>query len=131
MQQGLTDERLESEFIGSQEFYVHSGGTDRSWVDGLYIHLLGRLADGFGENAWIQVLASGASRSQVALGFAASAERESQRVQDDYFRFLGRSASAADVNNWVGGFKFGLTNEDIITGFVASDEYYSRKTANF
>ncbi len=131
MQQGLTDERLESEFIGSQEFYVHSGGTDRSWVDGLYIHLLGRLADGFGENAWIQVLASGASRSQVALGFAASAERESQRVQDDYFRFLGRSASAGDINNWVGGFKFGLTNEDIITGFVASGEYYSRKTASF
>lgn len=131
MQRGMTDEQVEANFIGSQEFYAHSGGTDRSWVDALYIHLLGRPADGVGENAWIQVLARGASRSQVALGFAASPEREAQRVQDDYFRFLGRSAGESEVNGWVFAFQHGFSNEDVITGFVASDEYFRRKTASY
>ena len=31
MHGGLTDEQLEAGFIGSPEFYNHSGGTDKGW----------------------------------------------------------------------------------------------------
>lgn len=131
LQRGLTDEELEAYFIGSQEFFVNSGGTNAAWIEALYEHLLGRPADGFGENAWLQVLASGISRTRVALGFAASPEREAQRVEDDYFHYLGREPGAAEVNSWVFAFQHGVTNENVITGFVASDEYFRRKTAGY
>lgn len=32
MQNGLTDEHLESAFIGSDEFFQHAGGTNKAWV---------------------------------------------------------------------------------------------------
>ncbi|HVX10938.1 MAG TPA: DUF4214 domain-containing protein [Pirellulales bacterium] len=125
MASGLTDEELEAAFIGSPEFYAHSGGTDLSWVDNMYQSLLGRPADASGEAYWTQALAAGVSRQEVAIGFAASPEREGQIVQNDYSLYLGRSAGTAEVAGWVARFEQGLTNEDVIAGFIASDEYYN------
>jgi hypothetical protein len=129
MRAGLTDERLEAAFIGSPEFYQHSGGTDRAWVDAMYENLLGRLPDQGGENYWLQVLGQGASRSGVAYGFAASLEREGQLVQGDYRHYLHRSAGAAEVAFWVQQFSLGVTNEDVIAGFLSSPEYFHLSTS--
>jgi streptogramin lyase len=125
MQQGLTDEQLEAAFIGSPEYYNHAGGTDRRWVDALYQDLLGRLPDPVGENAWIHALATGMLRSTVAYGFAASPERESQRIQGDYQTYLGRAASSIEVSAWLGFFAQGGSNETIMANFVGSPEYYN------
>jgi hypothetical protein len=122
---GMTDEQLEAQFIGSSEFFQHSGGTNKSWVDEMYFDLLGRLPDAQGEAYWIQVLSGGGSRSNVALGFAGSSEREGATVQNDYQTFLGRDAGSTEVANWVGAFRNGMTNEQVISGFVGSDEYFS------
>lgn len=127
MRGGLSDEQLEADFIGSPEFFAHAGGTNRAWVDTMYQDLLGRQPDAAGEAFWVQSLAMGANRQSVAFGFAASVERESQRVQSDYFHFLGRAASAAEVNNWVIAFEHGYSNENVIAGFAASNEYYHRR----
>jgi uncharacterized protein (TIGR03118 family) len=123
MQQGLTDQQLEAEFIASPEFYAHAGGTNSSWVDAMYQMVLGRQADGGGLNYWLAQLSAGASRSGVALGFAASQEHDGQIVQNDYFTYLGRSAAASEVNYWVAQFENGATNEDVVSGFVGSSEY--------
>ncbi|HVA45761.1 MAG TPA: DUF4214 domain-containing protein [Pirellulales bacterium] len=125
LQAGMTDEQLEAQFIGSSEYYQHSGGTDKAWVDHMYFDLLGRTPDLRGETYWVAALAGGASRSSVALGFAASAEREGNIVQQDYETFLGRPASASEVNGWVMGFENGLSNEDVIAGFIASNEFFA------
>jgi hypothetical protein len=122
---GMTDEQLEAQFIGSSEFFQHSGGTSKSWVEEMYFDLLGRLPDAQGEAYWIQVLSGGGARSNVALGFAGSSEREGAAVQDDYQTFLGRDAGSAEVANWVAAFRQGLSNEQVISGFVGSDEYFS------
>jgi hypothetical protein len=127
MQQGLTDEQLQASFIGSPEYFQHSGGTNKSWVDAMYHDLLGRAPDAGGEQFWVGQLAAGADRAAVALGFAASDEREGQRVQQDYQQFLGRSASAAEVAFWVNQFRHGRSNEDVVSGFVGSDEYFNRQ----
>ncbi|HQU45301.1 MAG TPA: DUF4214 domain-containing protein, partial [Pirellulales bacterium] len=124
MQAGLSDELLEAGFIGSDEFYSHSGGTNKDWVDAMYEDLLGRSADAAGEAAWVQALAAGESRVAVAYGFAASPERETQRVEADYAAYLRRQASPADVAGWVRAFESGFSNENVIAGFLASDEYY-------
>lgn len=121
---GMTDEQLEAQFIGSSEYYQHAGGTDKAWVDAMYFDLLGRLPDAQGEAYWVSTLANGASRSSVALGFAASAEREGDIVKDDYQAFLGRVPSQSEINGWVLAFEHGLTNEDVIAGFMASAEFF-------
>jgi hypothetical protein len=126
---GLTDERLEADFIGSPEFYAKAGGTDKLWVDAMYLDLLGRPADPAGEAFWIGQLAQGVQRSDAAFGFAAGLEREGQRINEDYLRYLGRAAEQAGLDFWVSQFAKGSTNEDLITGFVASDEYFNKHTS--
>lgn len=92
--------------------------------DAMYQDLLGRPPDSTGESYWVQQLAMGAQRSDVAFGFAASIEREQQRVTADYMHFLGRTPDQAGLNFWVTQFTMGFTNEDLIAGFIASDEYF-------
>ncbi len=128
MRSGLTDEQLEAAFIGSSEFYAHAGGSDRAWVDEMYFDLLGRAPDAAGEAYWTNALAHGANRSQVAAGFAASIEREGQKVRDNYLGLLGRQPTQAEINQWVNSFRHGTSNEQVVAGFVASDEYFHRQT---
>jgi hypothetical protein len=128
MQSGLNDEALEARFIGSSEYYQHSGNTDRAWLDAMYSDLLGRRPDIQGETYWVDQLANGADRSTVALGFAASPEREGQHIVTDYQVYLERTPSASEVSYWVSQFKTGSTNEGILTGFLSSDEYFAAQT---
>jgi subtilase family serine protease len=126
---GLTDEQLEAGFIGSPEYYQHAGGTDKLWVDAMYQNLLGRKPDPQGESFWTGQLGNGVARAAVALGFAASPEREGQHVMANYQKYLGRSAGPTEIAYWVDQFtNHGKTNEDVVTGFVSSDEYYKKHT---
>lgn len=123
---GLQHEKLEAGFIGSQEYIDHHGGRGAGWVEGMYRDLLERSPDQSGRDYWVNQLNNGASPTTVALGFAASRERESNIVKDDYFNLLGRTASQDDINYWVNRFANGTSNDDIIAGFVGSDEYFHR-----
>ena len=92
-------------------------------MEAMYQAVLGRQADGGGLSYWTAQLSAGVSRSSVATGFAASQERESQIIQEDYFTYLGRAASPAELNYWAAQFEHGATNEDIVSGFIGSSEY--------
>jgi V8-like Glu-specific endopeptidase len=131
LQNGLTDERLEAGFIGSPEYIRNHGGTGEAWVKGMYHDLLGRAPDAAGLNAWLDQLQHGADPAAIALGFAASAEREGQHVTADYQRYLGRPPVPAEVNRWVDLFVHdGVRNEDVVGGFVGSPEYFQGKYGN-
>ena len=125
---GLSDEQFEANLVASDEFYVRAGGTNVLWVDAMYVDLLGRPADPAGEAFWVQQLALGVSRYSVAYGFAASLEREQQRITYDYVHYLGREPDQQGLNYWLTQFALGVTNEDLITGIVSSDEYYAKNT---
>ncbi len=124
MQAGTSDEQVLSAFIGSPEYYQHAGGTDRAWLEAMYTDLLARTPGTQEVNGWLQALAGGISRSQVALSFATSWEAESLVVQADYQTYLGRQASGAEVSGWVNAFEHGVTNETVVAGFVGSAEYF-------
>ena len=130
MQHGESAEQLEAEFIGSSEYIANHGGSQTEWVKGMYQDLLGRSADQKGLDEWVQALQSGTSPSTVAHGFAASHERESQRVHDDYTSLLGRAPSAAEVDAWVSAFEHGVSNDDVVAGFVGSAEFYHAHGGN-
>jgi hypothetical protein len=124
MQNGLTLEQLESDFIGSPEYFEHSGGTNPLFVDHMYFDLLGRAPDTAGELFWVNALTGGGSRGLVALGFAGSAEHEGIIVRDDYLTYLNRAPATNEVNYWVNQFEHGVNNENVVAGFIASDEYF-------
>jgi uncharacterized protein (TIGR03118 family) len=124
----LTDEGIEAGFISSPEFYAHAGGTNKAWVDALYLDLLGRAADAAGETYWVNQLAAGVGRPTMAYDFATGTERESERITDDYMHYLGRQPDGEGLAYWVEQFANGVTNEQVITGFVASEEYFDKQT---
>ena len=123
MQQGLTQEQLEADFIGSAEYIADHGGHGSGWVSGMYENLLGRSPDDAGLSYWVNALESGANPISVALGFAASREREAMQVTDDYQELLGRAPGAAEINSWVAAFENGVTNDEVVAGFVGSAEF--------
>jgi hypothetical protein len=90
----------------------------------MYQDLLGRNPDPNGLAFWTGELAKGTSAFTVAHGFAASAEREGQRIAGDYLIFLGRKLDPDGQSYWVNQFLNGAHNEDIVAGFVGSAEYY-------
>ena len=125
MKNGLTDEQMLAAFTASPEYDTLTGATDQVWIEALYRAVLGRAADGAGEAAWLQKLASGTSRSAIAYGFATSAEHESLIVAGDYQRYLGRTASASEVAGWVNTLQLGMSDEQVLAAFVASAEFYA------
>jgi hypothetical protein len=124
MKNGVSDEQAETSFIGSPEYIADHGGAGAGWVSGMYHDLLGRTAGSDEVPAWVRNLQNGMSPQQVAYFFAASAEREGQRVQADYQTYLGRQETADEVNLWVNAFEHGYSNEDVVAGFVGSAEYF-------
>jgi hypothetical protein len=119
-----SDEQVEAQFLGSVEYISTHGGTGQAWVTGMYQDLLGRTPGASEVQGWVNVLNSGTPASAVALGFAASQERETQRVLANYLTYLGRGPRPDEVALWVNGFLGGLSNEDMVAGFVGSPEYY-------
>src|SRR5438105_4597779 len=127
MQQGLSDEHLEANFIGSNEFIQNHGGLGAPWIQAMYQSLLGRTASQAEVYNWVLALTNGVSPITIAYQFAASREREGQRVRADYQQYLGRTPTAAEVASWVNGFESGAaTNENVVAGFVGSVEYYQK-----
>jgi hypothetical protein len=133
----LTRQQFASDLTHSYEFYAnfvinayqtYLGRTPvLSEINGWVGLMQNGLSDEHLDN-WVAALNSGWSPQTVAYGFAASVERESQRVTADYQNFLGRSPVQSEVNGWVLAFLNGYSNEDVIAGFVGSQEYYSMHT---
>jgi hypothetical protein len=130
LKSGLSDEQVLAGFTSSAEYYLQAGRTDQAWLDALYHDVLGRVPDAAGEAAWLQTLASGASRGNVAYGVAASMEHESSVVAALYQSYLGRSANASEVAGWVNNLQHGMSNEQVVAAFVASDEFYARHSSS-
>ena len=130
LQQGLTDEQLEAGFIGSDEYIKNHGGSGPGWIQGMYGSLLGRAPSAGEVQYWVNNLNNGMAPSQIALGFAASPERESQRVAGDYQQYLGRGAQPAEIQFWVNVFVNGGRNEQVIAGFLSSQEYFQNHGNN-
>ena len=66
----------------------------------------------------------------MAYDFAASAEREAQRITADYRTYLNRDPEAGAVDGWVNAFLQGASNENVIAGFVGSTEYFQTHSDN-
>ena len=125
---GLTDEGLEADFIGSPEYIQAHGGSGAGWVTGMYEDLLGRAPDPNGLAFWTGQVQAGISPVSIALGFAASPEREGNILGADFEIYLGRAIDPGSKNFYLQQFADGVRNEDIVAALVGSAEYYNNLT---
>ena len=128
MEKGLTDEQLQAGFIGAPEYFqLRGGNTNAGWLVAMYQDLLGRAPDSDGETFWLKQLAGGETRTQVALGFTSSPEREADWASDLYFHYLDRAPSPSESAQVVSEItQQGLTREDVIALTISLDEYFTR-----
>ena len=91
---GMSLQEISGAFIASQEFAERYGSDTRNetFIDNLYMNVLGRTADPSGQTYWINELQSGArSRADVLVGFS-----ESQENRTNLLEVLGKVIEYTD-----------------------------------
>jgi hypothetical protein len=124
---GHTLEAIAAFLYGSDELFAASGSTYVGFVDRLYAGILGRPVDDAGRRFWVDRLAAGTSRSQVAGGFYASIESRSSRVTTVFRDVLGRAPDRGGHDYWVEQVQR-LGDVSLAAFLAASDEQYRRTT---
>jgi hypothetical protein len=96
-----------------------------SFLQAVYVDVLGREA-GAGERAgWGQAIALGMPHLQVVHGFVNSDEFRVLKITEAYREVLGRAPEDGGMAAWLNGMRAGvLAPDDAYRAFLRSDEYY-------
>ena len=124
--EGASLDEVQAMILGSDEYYLLSGGTDAGFLAAVYDAVLHRAVDASGASGWGQLLTQGGSREQVALAILGSAESDQVTLGDGYHALLGRDADAMGLSAWGTALQNGLSDEDFAALLIASDEYFAR-----
>ncbi len=130
----LTD--IAQGFLGSSEF---QNNMNSEFIQSVYSTLLGRNADAGGEEAWLNLLAHGASRAEVIAGITNSDEGQAASASADntdyvkalYTSVLGREADDAGLDNWVAALTAGVDRATIAQGISSSAESTAKSASDF
>jgi phospholipase/lecithinase/hemolysin len=137
-------------FTTSPEFVSDYGSlSNADFVNQLYQNALGRAGDPAGVQTWNGVLAAGASRGAVLLGFAESQEYEGDTISitsdntlfaagdndnGEIYRLyeaaLGRAPDPTGQAYWASELASGVSETQVAQGFVGSAEFQSDYGAN-
>ena len=124
--QGASIAQIKAEFYGSQEYLLtQTDETDQGFLTSLYRDELGRAVDPSSMQTYLQALANGTSRYQVALDVTTSLEDDTRVVTGYYEQILNRSPDIAGLNFWVGQLAQGSRELQVLAGFFGSPEFYS------
>src|SRR5262245_24952316 len=131
LQQGSSRERVMASMLGSGEYYANRGGsTNLGFLKALYQDVLHRDIDALGQSHFGALLASGVSRTEVAMMMLQSREARVTLVGNLYQELLWRNVDAAGRDAWVSLLEHGGSIEDIVAGIVGSDEYFYLDRSN-
>ena len=105
--------------------------SNAAFVMRLYEGVLGRAPDAWGLDGWMDAMADGVSRGQLAQGFLDSTEfvsgsgtlSDTDFVELLYNRVLGRQSDADGKAYWVGEIQQGMTRAEALMGFSESLEH--------
>jgi hypothetical protein len=101
-----------------------------TFINDVYLKLVGRAADSAALAYWQQQLAGGVPRSTVVQAVWNSTEHRTLQVDQFYHTFLGRSAEASGEAFWVGAYSKWGTEKIEAVGFLTSAEYSQRLHAS-
>ncbi len=112
-------------FLLSAEF--QAGKTDTQFVNSLYTTLLSRSGDAQGVSEWVTILANGAPRQFVVLGFLLSVEFGTREITGYYAGYLGRAADQPALNGWLGALQSNTFSDVAIAKFFLSSGEFINK----
>jgi len=116
-------------FLQSNELYATSGGTDMSWVNGLYQRALGRAA-ALSEQAGWAATVQRFGRAEAVRGIYDSHESALRRVDKGYQRYLGRAAGAPEQQFWSASV-IQAGDAALSRSLTSSTEYFMRARARY
>jgi hypothetical protein len=122
--QGHSAAEIELALLSSDEYFGRTGGSNASFVQALYLLLLGRPVDSAGAQGWAGALAQGLSRSALAAAILDSSEALTLVVESNYTQYLLRAVDGGSLAQWVSALQGGLRREDLLAALLSSDEYY-------
>lgn len=94
-----------------------------SWVDAVYLAVLGRSPDPAGQQWALDQLGAGRTRTQVARSLLGADEALRRLVTDAYHHLLRRDTDAAGRDYWVGLIRRGESPERLVLLIAGSPEY--------
>ncbi len=96
------------------------------FITALYTNLLHRAPAAAEVSGWVAALNHGTTPYQVALGVTASAEYQSNLIQNDYQIYLGRRPAPAEIAGWLTQLQKGLGELQLQANFLSSDEFFAK-----
>jgi hypothetical protein len=112
----------------SSEFYKLQGGTDTSWVQGLYHDLLNRYGSQTEVQSWLNDLNAGQTRQQVVGDFLASTEYQTDYITNLFSLYLQRLPTEYELGQYIAQLQSGMKDANFIGGLLASNAYYQLVT---
>jgi hypothetical protein len=125
---GLSNENLVADFLGSSEYYnnpVKGKGDNRDWISSATQDELSRPATTGEINAALTALTP-ANLQQVALLITHIVDQYRLFLSKAYQTYLCRAADSVGLNGWVGSMQNGLTDEQLEAKFLGSAEYIAK-----
>ncbi|HEV3022143.1 MAG TPA: DUF4214 domain-containing protein, partial [Pirellulales bacterium] len=120
----------------TDEFFSRAGRSNSGFVNALYHDLLGRSGESAGMVYWQNLLAGGASKHDVALGFVISTEFHGLQIDDPQARFaaepgwyqtyLHRHGDPGGTSFFVGQLAAGNSAQTVQLELLATAEYVNR-----
>jgi hypothetical protein len=123
---GATDEQMIADLVGSTEYFQLHSGNNTSFLQSVFTDILGRAIDTGAQTFFQNQLASGISRTNLAMELLSSTEYRNNMVGGFYTNLLGRTASGSETAGWVAAMAAGETDEQVITEFLKTNEYFLR-----
>jgi hypothetical protein len=119
-------EQIRAAILGSQEYFLHAGGTINGFLVALYRDVLQRTPDSKGATAFAGALQGGEDRGVLASSILRSAEGEAVLGQTLYARLLHREIDRAGLSAFVNAMVAGLDEQDAVALILASPEYFAQ-----
>src|SRR5581483_3134090 len=127
---GASLEQVRAGFVGSREYFQNHGGDNDGFLAAAYQDLLGRSLDPAGKADFLQLLASGVSRTTVATILQESQEYRQNLVQGYFHLLLHRGADPGGLAFFVSFLQNGIQDEHIRAAMAGSAEYLTRPTVS-
>src|SRR5262249_22864357 len=128
---GGTVAQLRAMLLGSEEYYFgRGGGTNDGFLASLYQDALGRSIDRSGLATYGQMLASGVSRSDIALALLHSAEGSMYRVDQDYQWLFHRATDQSGLSAYSDFLAQGGRKKAVIRMLLSSDNFFGHSKSN-
>jgi|GEM_PF-5871419 len=110
-------------FLGSDDFYVRSGGSPEGFVDALFLDVFGVRPDASSRAALAAVVRSGYSRTALAVLVLLHPAARGRLVDAAYQRYLGHGPDPALRAWWVDAIGRGVRSEYLVAWLVSTEEY--------